>query len=66
MEYSQLRIASPVLRTGQPIKVSAGVANREPSVTETVQLRAHLVASVAQPVGSGFQRVSIGAGESRP
>ncbi len=69
VEYSQLRIASPVLRTGQTLKVSAEVANRgSRPVTETVQLYVRdLVASVAQPVRklAGFQRVSIGAGESR-
>lgn len=69
VEYSQLRISSPVLRTGQTIQVSAEIANRgNRPATETVQLYVRdLVASVAQPVRklTGFQRIPLKAGERR-
>ena len=69
VEYSNLRVSSPVLRASQAITVSVDVANRgSRSATETVQLYLRdLVASVAQPVRklAGFQRIPLKAGERR-
>jgi len=69
VEYSNLRVSSPVLQANQSITVSADVANRgNRSATETVQLYLRdLVASVAQPVRKlvSFQRISLKAGEHR-
>jgi beta-glucosidase len=69
LEYSNLRVSSPVLRNSQSITVSAEVANRgSRPVTETVQLYLRdMVASVAQPVRrlAGFQRIPLKAGERR-
>jgi beta-glucosidase len=69
LEYSNLRLSSPVLQGGQSITVSAEVANRgNREATETVQLYVHQpVASVVQPVRklAGFQRVRLRPAERR-
>ena len=69
LDYSNLRVSSPLLRGKESITVSAEVANRGTrEATETVQLYIRtLVASVVQPVRKlvGFQRVPLKPGERR-
>ncbi len=69
LDYSNLRVSSPLMRGKESITVSAEVANRGArEATETVQLYIRtLVASVVQPVRKlvGFQRVPLKPGERR-
>jgi len=68
-EYSNLQVATPAVRMGGAIKVSADVANRgSREGTEIVQFYVHPVAaSVVQPVRllKGFQRVRLKPGEKQ-
>ncbi len=69
LQYSDLRLSSPVISGDQSITVSAAIANRGArTATETAQLYIRdLVASVAQPVRklTAFQRVALRPGESK-
>jgi beta-glucosidase len=69
LQYSDLRLSSPVISGSQSITVSAAIANRGArTATETAQLYIRdLVASVAQPVRklTAFQRVTLKPGETR-
>jgi beta-glucosidase len=69
LDYSNLRVSSPMLQGRESITVSAEVANRGArEATETVQFYIRtLVASVVQPVRKlvAFQRVPLKPGEHR-
>ena len=69
VQYSDLRLSSPVTSGDQSITVSAEIANRGArTATETAQLYIRdLVASVAQPVRklTAFQRLTLKPGESQ-
>jgi len=68
-QYSNLHVATPAVKMGGPIRVSAEVANHgSREGNEIVQFYVHPVAaSVAQPVRllKGFQRVRLKPGEIR-
>ena len=68
-QYSKLDVATPAVKMGNTIRVSAKVANRgSREGTEIVQFYVHAVAaSVVQPVRllKGFQRVRLRPGETR-